>query len=382
MNTLYGKLSATLLTLLFMTSFLYFILSFWIAENYIKEVSVPLNRYVYSALNKQYNMDIFQKLVASPTLRISTSILLTSLSLSGVVGLIIFKQLTVRLQKLRSALEQFESTGFTDPMLLEPSNISQNDEIDDLRATFVRMSKSITRDLEHCRDSDNLRRQLVANISHDLRTPLASLTGFLETLLLKDDKLPASERRRYLEIAHKHGRSLSTRVSRLFELASLDAREIEPQFESFPVSELLSDVAQKFELDASSSNINIHTRINQELPFVYADVGLIERVLDNLIDNALQHTPKEGAITLSTYAKNSMIMVEVEDTGQGIPSNEIPFIFDRFYQAHTQDHATDGTGLGLGLAISKSIIELHGSQLEVFSQVGMGTRFRFGLRPT
>ena len=337
-----------------------------------------LQGYLYVVLGGERYSSVVQLLAASHILRLSLTALLGSIALAGLVGLVAFGTLTRRLRRLRAGMDAFESSDFTEPVDLGPfAPKDQGDELDDLGATFNRLSWAMTRQLQRARSADVLRRQLVANVSHDLRTPLASLTAYLETLLLKSPQLTETERRRYIEVAYRHSQALEELVSKLFELAKLEAKETEPKPEPFALGELVQDIAQKFELRAHERGICIDTQIPQNLPFVLADLRLVERVLDNLIDNALRHTA-EGRVTIALQRVGGGIQLEVSDTGHGIPPDDLPFIFNRFYRAKGAG-IDPSRGSGLGLAIAQRIAHLHGSQIEVDSRVGQGTKFRMML---
>ena len=339
-----------------------------------------LQGYMYVVLGGERYSSVVQLLAGSHILRLGATALAAGLILAAVVGLIAFALLTRRLRRLRAAMDSYENSGFLAPVdLAEFSKGQHGDELDDLGARFDRLARAMTQQLERAKSADVLRRQLVANVSHDLRTPLASLTAYLETLLLKDTVLPPCDRRRYVEVAYRHSQALEVLVSKLFELAKLEAKETKPRPEQFSLGELVQDIVQKFELLARERNVRIKTAIPRDLPFVYADLRLIERVLDNLLDNALRHTA-DGEVRLSLRGVPDGVQLEVADTGVGIPPEDLPFIFDRFYKA--KGPGTDPTrGSGLGLAIAQRIATLHGSRIDVASRVGMGTRFRFRLGP-
>jgi signal transduction histidine kinase len=214
----------------------------------------------------------------------------------------------------------------------------------------------------------------VANVSHDLRTPLASLRGYLDTLLMKEDTLRPDQRREYLAVAVRQSAHLAKLVSDLFELAKLDSRETRPRYESFPLGELLQDVAQKFRLEAQDKKVAVETDFGDAVPLVHADIALVERLLENLIENALRHTDPGGAVRMSLRAENGAVEVVVSDTGRGIPVEALPHVFDRSFTLD-RDHSRGG----LGLAIAKRILELHGSSILVSSAPGEGTRFSFRL---
>ena len=332
--------------------------------------------YLYVVLGGEQYASVVQLLSGSHILRLGVTAFVGSLALAGLVGLIAFHMLTRRLRRLRAAMDDFERGDFAKPVQLEGfTRATGGDELDDLGATFDRMSQEMTKQLERARSADILRRQLVANVSHDLRTPLASLTAYLETLLLKDHELSTEERRRYIDAAHRHSQALEELVSKLFELAKLEARETQPKPEPFAIGELVQDVVQKFELRARDSGIHLRTELPLEMPFVFADLRLVERVLDNLLDNALRHTPASGQVVISLVPVDPRVAIEVSDTGEGIAADELPLIFDRFYRAKGSGQGPSH-GSGLGLAIAQRIAELHGSRIEVRSQLGQGTQFR------
>ena len=244
--------------------------------------------------------------------------------------------------------------------------------------TFTQMAASIEDQMDQLQKADAMRRELIANVSHDLRTPLATLQGYIETLLLKEDDLKQEDRRSYLKIAIKHCERLSKLVSELLELAKLDSYDIRMEREAFNLGELAYDVLRKFQLKADEKQITLSTKIEPELPFVNADIGMIERVLENLIENAIQNTPRAGAIRLELTAQKKNVAIRISDTGCGIPEKELTHIFNRFYQLD-KSRKSDLGHSGLGLAITKKILELHGRSIEVASDLEAGTTFSFQL---
>ena len=252
------------------------------------------------------------------------------------------------------------------------------DEIEHLRRSFEEMALRINEQMQRLQQTDSLRRELVANVSHDLRTPLALLQSHLETIRLKEDEFSPEERQRYMEIALQNIIHLNTLVNELFELAKLDANEVTPECEPFALPELVQDVVHKFQLRADQEDIElVYDIANTAIPFVVADIGLIERVLDNLLDNAIQHTPHGGTVTISLTPGQQHVTVQVRDTGHGIAEHELPYVFDRFYKGAR--NARNQGGAGLGLAIVQRILELHGSVIEANSQSNIGTAFSFDL---
>jgi signal transduction histidine kinase len=252
----------------------------------------------------------------------------------------------------------------------------RGDEIHRLTFAFKQLVERIQIQMEKLKEADALRRELVANVSHDLRTPLATLRGYIETLYLKDNNLSAQDRKHHLEIAIQHCERLGQLVDALFELAKLDSREIQVRYEPFNISELGHDVAQKFDLSAKQKQITIQIDQHSGLPLVNADIAMIERVIENLIENALRFTPSGGSIRLTFIPQNEDVSVCVHDTGCGIPEEDLPFIFDRFYQRDKTQEGKMGYA-GLGLAIAKRILELHNKPIHVESTPGSGTTFTF-----
>jgi signal transduction histidine kinase len=250
------------------------------------------------------------------------------------------------------------------------------DEIDRLTITFKQLIDRIQSQITKLKQADSLRRELVTNVSHDLRTPLATLQGYIETLFLKDKSLSADDRKHHLEIAIQHCERLSKLVNELFELAKLDSNEIRVRYEPFNISELVHDVVQKFDLSAQEKQLYIHIDLDPDLPFVNADIAMIERVIENLLENAVRHTPAGGSIRLEISPENKDIAVGVSDTGCGIPGEDLPFIFDRFYRREKTPSGKTGYS-GLGLAIARRILELHDKPIRVESTPGSGTTFTF-----
>jgi signal transduction histidine kinase len=281
-------------------------------------------------------------------------------------------------------MDAFRGEAEYQPMKLPSANSRHGaDDIDRLGLAFTEMAARIEDQLDRLQRSDAMRRELVANVSHDLRTPLATLQGYIETMLLKEDDLDPQTRRSYLATAIKHCERLSKLVSELLELAKLDSDDIRAQRESFNLSELVQDVVQKFQLLAKEKQITLVTESKKSLPFVNADIGLIERVLENLIENAIHNTPPGGSVRLLLRPQHEDVAVQVSDTGQGIPTEDLSLIFNRFYQLEKSRKSELGHS-GLGLAITKKILELHDRTIDVVSTLGSGTTFSFQLpvKPT
>jgi signal transduction histidine kinase len=294
------------------------------------------------------------------------------LAIAG-VGLLLFRRLTQRLRGMQEVVAEFEQGTFDRRV-----EVTTNDELGQLAQCFNRMADTLTDTMEELRQADRMRRELVANVSHDLRSPIASIQGYLETIAIKDGDLAPEERRRYVTTALRNTQRLNTLVSELFELSKLETKQVEPTMEAFPVAELVQDVVMQYQPRAEENAVDLQAELPERHVRAKADIGLVERALSNLIDNALQYTPTDGQVRVRLENEGTEVCVAVADTGPGIPEDDLPHIFERSYRVE-KSRDRDRGGAGLGLAIAKTILELHDRSLEVESTVGEGTTFRFQL---
>jgi len=240
--------------------------------------------------------------------------------------------------------------------------------------------------MQELRDADRMRRELVANVSHDLRSPLSSIQGYLETVSIKDGDLEPAERRRYVETALRNAQRLNSLVGSLFELSKLETKQIQPEREAFPLAELVQDVVLQYRPRAEAEAVDLQAELPDRRVRAHADIGLMERVLTNLIDNAIHYTPSGGTVRVGMSVTEAggdgagpdRIRLFVRDTGPGIPEDDVPHVFERFYRVD-KSRDRDRGGAGLGLAIAHTIVDLHGEKLEVKSDLGRGTTFWFDL---
>ncbi|OQW30074.1 MAG: hypothetical protein A4E19_11000 [Nitrospira sp. SG-bin1] len=351
----------------------------------VQTLGGDIEGYLYVILGGEEFDSVAQVLEGSYILRVSTWAIVATLLFALLTALLMFKLLTRRLRMLAFAMETFKRSNFSESSdlphqsRLQQTITERRDEIDELGATFAHMSDRIRQQVHQLKQTDQLRRELVANVSHDLRTPLTSLQGYLETLSLKEGSLSPEEQRKYLGIAIAHSERMGKLIGELFDLAKLNSLEMALHLESFSLGELAHDVVQKLTWLAGKHEVTLQAEIRENLPFVSADIGLIERVLENLIENAIRHTPRNGTVMVILNPDGQELVVQVSDTGCGIALEDLPHIFDRYYQVeHNQQK--NSTGAGLGLAITKRILELHGSTIEVRSILNGGTTFTFRLR--
>ena len=323
-----------------------------------------------SALNRQSQ----QAIIYSGGIVIAASLII-----GLVLGLFLFYRINRRLKHLQKKVAEFVENDFSThgKALFSGRELLFKDEISELERYIIDMTEHIQKQWSALKQQDSLRREMVANISHDLRTPLASLQGYLETLSIKYDALSDQQKKDYIATSVKQAQGLQKLIDSLFELAKLDAKQT-LALEQFPIMELLYDVLAKFDLKARDKNIRLEVHSEVENPQVVADLGLIERVLDNLISNAIYYSHKDGAITVQIAAPmDGSLTIKVIDSGQGIAEDQKALVFERFHQAHSPQRE-DGHA-GLGLCIVKKIIELHQQKVWVESQLNKGSAFNFTL---
>jgi signal transduction histidine kinase len=329
--------------------------------------------YVYVILGGERYDASLRMIRESYYLRAGFVAFLLALLATLVAGLALFSVLTRRLTSLSHAVRSFERGELGSRV-----DARGTDELGSLGRSFNEMAATIETSVEQLRTAERMRRDLIGNISHDLRSPLTSVQGYLETMALKDAQLSPEERQRFLSISLRNMASLRRLVDELFELARLDARQVTMKPEQLQIAELAQDVALKLEPRARDSGVSIAVQRQGELPLVAADVGMIERVLTNLVENALRFTPRGGSVRLELGAESKAVRVTVADTGSGISAEDLPHVFERFYRAD-RSRERDSDGAGLGLAIARQIVDLHGSALTVESSPGRGARFSFSL---
>ncbi|MGE0114943.1 MAG: sensor histidine kinase [Steroidobacteraceae bacterium] len=335
--------------------------------------------FLYIVLHRQDHEPSAQRLKTNYAIGEGAGVVLSVMAFAIVSSLLMLRSLTRRLGSLDAAMQRFRKSNFSalpaDPAFL-PAD--QSDEIERLGEVFGELAERVQTQFEELKRTDNMRRELLANVSHDLRTPLATLQVHLESMALQQSTLTASEREEYLSIAFKQTRHLGRLIDQLMHAAKLDSNQVTVQAEPFQLADLAQDVIRKFELAARERGIELQTDIAHEPPLVYADIGLIERVLDNLIENALQHAPASSFIRIGVSIKERFVRCSVSDAGAGIPESERHKIFERFYRID-KSRSGDMGNAGLGLSIVKQILTLHGCDIHVESESGRGTVFWFDL---
>lgn len=259
--------------------------------------------------------------------------------------------------------------------------VNSRDEIGRLSSEFNSMVERLE-EMQAARDRlETSRRELIAAVSHDLRTPLASMRVMVEAL--NDGVVTDSETvQRYLHTIQSETQHLATLIDDLFELSQIDAGALRLHLEPTSLEDLVSDALESMRAQALAKNVRLEGQVEGTPPRVPLDAPRMQRVLYNLIQNAIRHTPSDGMITLTVRGAGDGVELTVADTGEGIPQADLPYIFDRFYRgqpARTRDQTATGSGAGLGLAIAKGIVEAHDGTIRALSTPGQGTMFRIVL---
>jgi signal transduction histidine kinase len=244
------------------------------------------------------------------------------------------------------------------------------------------MAQALEQAAEREREMEQARRDLIAAVSHDLRTPLASTRALIEALA---DGVAADQQTesRYLSSASRELEHLSRLVDDLFELARIDAGLLELTLEAASLHDLISDTISSFQPQAEQKGVRLAGEVVGDVDPVLANPPRLQRILHNLVSNALRHTPADGAVTLRATRAGEGVRVEVSDTGEGIAAEDLPRVFERSFRAErsrTRPEKNDAPGAGLGLAIAHGLVEAHGGTMDVESDLGRGSRFHFTLK--
>jgi two-component system, OmpR family, sensor kinase len=328
--------------------------------------------YLYVVLGGARYESTVAAIRGSYSLKMGLIVTATLLAVTLIIGAGLFGALTLPLRRLAERMRAWSSRMEAEGS--QAARPAENpDEIAALSRQFDRMTDRIERPVGEIRASDAQRRDLVAGISHDLRTPLAALHGYLETVLLKGEGLSSSQRRQYLEVALRHSEHLQSLTAALFELSKLEAGAVTPRMESFSLAELMQDVTLRFRLRAQQLGVALSSDVDPHAAQVKGDIALVERIFENLIDNALRHSPEGGTIRLTMKPLPHAMQVEVSDTGRGVSPQDLPHVFERFHRGE------QNSGAGLGLAIVRRIVELHGQTVSMDSAPDQGATVRFAL---
>lgn len=328
--------------------------------------------YVYAVLCSEKQTQILANLNKDLYFKLGAYIFFSALCVVLVIGAVTFFLITDSICRVSAVVRRFKEGDHTARI---EGHAKGN--LGMLTTTFNEMADVIVDNFEKVQSTDKFRQELIANVSHDLRTPLSIIQGYIETLIIKQYTLDEKEKEKYLLTVLDSTQKLSALVAQLFQYSKLEANQVQPEKEQFLLTELASDTLMSYQLQADKRKIKLLLDAVDDLPPVFADVALTERVFQNLLDNALKFTPDGGSITIQLQQLATGIHIRVADTGIGIPAEEQAYIFERYKQ--TAQPRLSNNSMGIGLAIVKKILELHHTGIEVDSLPGHGTAFSFVL---
>ena len=340
--------------------------------------------YVYVILGSEIYDQISNVLFESKMVRWGFSMLILGLIFWLLVLLWVSGMITRPLKKLTHQVERLSKSGFsreniTNQKLREDFLIwdkRNKNEIHVLGTSFRQSIDTLSDQYKKVVTIDELRQELLSHISHDLRTPLASLLGYLETWELNKDSLTKEESEHYIGTAKVNAKKISLLIEQLFELAHLDSENVQVNKEKFAIAELIQDVIYKFDIQAKKKSITLDVNPKDSSILVFGDIEKLERAFTNLIENAIRHTNRGGHVLVKLSPFGRFINVEVSDTGIGIPESDLPHIFEPHFKAGNSVRENTAHG-GLGLAITKKLLNLHETTIQVHSELNRGTTFEF-----
>jgi signal transduction histidine kinase len=310
--------------------------------------------------------------ISTHDLGILIGLIIFSLGLSVMAALYLSQPTTRNLAEVISAVRQINAGT-----LQANVPVASRDEVGELAAAFNAMVQRLQESVNRERSLERTRRELIEAVSHDLRTPLSSIRAMIESI---NDGVVADEKtiKRYLRTAQSEIVNLTQLVNDLFELSQIDAGLLQLQTDSVFLQQLISDTVETMTAQAASRRLSLRGEVEKELSPVTADSRRIQRVLYNLIQNAIRHTPADGSINIRAMDVGGAVEVQVADTGEGISAKDLPRVFERSYRSERSRSRQSG-GAGLGLSIAKGIVEAHGGRIRVNSEPGQGSIFSFTL---
>ena len=296
-----------------------------------------------------------------PTIGVAAAIALAVGTM--VIAALVFGPVRRRLKQVQEATERL---GGGDLSARAPER--GGDEVAEVARSFNRMADELTRRARALEQADKVRRQLLADVSHELMTPLTAMRGYIETLGMSELAIDPPTRERYLQIVTEETHRLERIVGDLLDLARLEGGGVAMRRERVSIGMLFDRVAARHERDLNARGITLERRVEPGAAEVTGDPGRLEQALQNLAANALRHTPDGGTIALAAARDGDRVRISVRDSGPGIPPEHLPMIFDRFYKADTSRKASGGSGLGL--SIVKAIVERHGGTIVARNENG------------
>ena len=327
--------------------------------------------FIYIVLAGEAYESVNKSLLSSYFMKLGVGASVLTMVFALLIGWLSVWFLTKNLRSIIHHVNRFRE-GDIDSRIENP----ERSDLSSLAITYNEMADTIAKNMEEIKNVDVLRRELVANVSHDLRTPLAIMQGYIETLQMKKDSLSEEEEMGYIQIIDKNIKQLTRLVAQLFEYSKLEAKQIKAEKEPFAITDLIYDVQSKYKVLAEEKSITLTAEVIGDTPLVFADIALVERALQNLMDNAIKFTPNNGTILMMVAHDDREVIVRIKDSGPGIKKEDQEYIFERFRQT---DSKQKKSGVGLGLAIVKKIMELHETRIKIVSTPNQGSAFEFYL---
>ncbi len=287
------------------------------------------------------------------------------LVLSIIIGFMISRQITRPIVEISSATQSIANGNFKDRV-----RVSSQDELGRLAESFNNMAQKLD-------EYDNLRQEFIANVSHELRSPLTSIKGFIDALVEGKPKDEA-EKNQYLSIIQTETNRLGRLVNELLEISRFDNDSISLNLEPFPIETVIKRAIATLRPQAAAKQLTVKVAVPAGLPACFGDEDRIEQVVHNLLENAIRYTPTGEKVLITARLLEDKILVEIADKGQGIPPEHLTNIWERFYRVDADRSRARG-GTGLGLAIVKEIVEKHGGEVGVDSEEGIGSTFSFSI---
>jgi signal transduction histidine kinase len=292
--------------------------------------------------------------------------------LSASFGYLLAASMAQSLSLLRTGARRIAGGDFSARV-----HLTEVDELSEVAEAFNFMGDELQKSFARQRELEQARRDLIAAVSHDLRTPLTSIRAMIEALADGVVAEPPTVQR-YYAVMRSQIDNLSGLINDLFELSQLETGQAQLALEAVNLNDLLSDVLESMQAQAGAKGVSLKGIFYEDLPIIKGEMNKLQRVITNLVQNAIRHTPSGGSISLATQVAPEGVQVEVTDTGEGIAPEDLPHIFEQFFRGEKSRSRETG-GAGLGLAIARRIVEAHHGRIWVESRVGQGTRFSFVL---
>ncbi len=327
--------------------------------------------YIYAILGSKSSESAISTLLDSHISNLATKAFAVIIILSLIITTFYISRLQRRFGRMVAVLKQFEEGDYSARLPADGQ-----DDLAPVTNAFNKMTDLLSKNIDSLKESEQKRKDFIASISHDLRTPLAIARGYAETLLIKNNTgMTELQRREYIELVLQKIHQVKIMVQQLFELSKMEATAFKPDKEPFVLSEIVQEIIHAFQLAAAEKNITLQCTQCQYHVWVHADVGMMERVVQNLVENALKSTPAGGAIQVSIVLENNNLVVSIANTGTPLPGDLLQWI--NTLKDDDSLISRRPPKLGLGLLIVQKILLLHNSSLKAYTHGGSNNIFTF-----